>query len=365
MTSVLTRFVLNSGRTFFRPRPNPAMQSNVTLATSAQISYTLPPAPWPTEVTRENAAEILDRFDFLVLDCDGVIWHVDHAQRFQGVQNALCKLRQMGKTILFASNNSIPSGQALTEKIHRMTGYESDPSDNFSVNCVIRLKLDSLLDQSKNESVYLLSSKGLEDELTLHGINHFGNGADNTPPSYDLEDISAIPLRDDVKVVLVGQDEHFNFMKLTKAASYLKRKNAAGDWQCQFLATSWETGYEFAPGRVQPIAGSLAQCVSACAGREPVYIGKPETSIFEALMERVPGFDPARACMVGDSLKSDIGFAKRNGIASLAVMSGVSSVEDMKIFEADKVNVHRGMPLRSLLPDFYVGSIMDLANMLD
>merc|ERR1719193_164642 len=154
-------------------------------------------------------------------------------------------------------------------------------------------------------------------------------------------------------------------MKLTKAASYLRRKNEAGEWQCHFLATSWETGYEFAPGRVQPIAGSLAQCVSACVGREPIYIGKPESSIFEVITERVPAFDPSRACMVGDSLKSDVGFAKKNGIASLAVMSGVTDVEIMRLFQADVENSHRGLPYRTLMPDYYVESIMALAKMVD
>ena len=318
---------------------------------------------WPVEITKRNALEILDRFDTLILDCDGVIWHVDHAQRFDRVQHALGKLRDKGKTILFASNNSIPSTQALNDKIHRMTGYVCSPNDNFSVNRVMRFKLEQLLEKP-SDSVYLMGSKGLEEELTTHGINHFGNGADNTPPSFELADILAIPLVDDVKVVVIGQDEHFNFMKLTKAASYLKRRDDAGNWQCHFLATSWETGYEFSPGRVQPIAGSLAQCIATCSDRQPTYVGKPGPAILEAIRANLPGFDTTRACMVGDSLRSDIGFAKRNGIASIAVLSGVTSVDTMRNYLSDESGTHYGMPLRSLLPDYYVGSIMDLAEML-
>ena len=291
---------------------------------------------------------------------------MDHAQKFDRVNGALCKLREKGKSILFASNNSIPSGQALVDKIQRMTGYSCSPADNFSVNPVIRHTLEKCLDKEKNESVYLMASQGLEEELDAHDINHFGNGPDATPASYELNDISAITLADNVRVVLIGQDEHFNFMKLVKAASYLKRRDPSdGDWACHFLATSWETGYEFTPGRVQPIAGSLAQCIAACAGREPTYVGKPGPLIFETMKEKVPGFDPARVCMIGDSLKSDVGFAKTNGIASLAVLSGVTSLETMKTYQADETSRHCGMPLRSLLPDYFVGSIVELADMLD
>ena len=327
-------------------------------APSASIMST----PWPVEITRDNADAILDQFDTLILDCDGVIWHVDHATKFGRVQAALNKFRDKGKRVLFASNNSIPSTEALTEKILRLTGYAASPADNFSVNRAVRFKLEQLLEKP-TDAVYLMASQGLEDELTLHGINHFGNGPDDTPPSYELADIAAIPLVDDVKVVVVGQDEHFNFMKLTKAASYLKRRNG-DDWQCHFLATSWETGYEFAPGRVQPIAGSLAQCVAACANREPTYIGKPGPIIMEAICGSVPGFDKSRALMIGDSLRSDMGFAKHNGIASLAVLSGVSSVETMRMYQEDTTGSHYGMPLHTLLPDYYVGSILDLADAL-
>ena len=320
-------------------------------------------SPWPVEITRKNADEILDKFDTLILDCDGVIWHVDHATRFDRAHVALNKFRDKGKTVLFASNNSIPSTEALTAKIERLTGYVCPPSDNFSVNRAVRFKLGQLL-TDPNDSVYLMASQGLEEELTLHGINHFGNGPDSTPASFELNDIAAIPLSDNVKVVMVGQDEHFNFMKLAKAASYLRRRNADGDWSCHFLATSWETGYEFAPGRVQPIAGSLTQCVAACSDREATYIGKPGPIILEAISESIPGFDKSRTIMIGDSLKSDMGFAKRNGIASLAVLSGVSSVETMRTFQRDETGMHRGMPLHSLLPDYFVGSIMDWADML-
>ena len=68
--------------------------------------------------------------------------------------------------------------------------------------------------------------------------------------------------------------------------------------------------------------------------------------------------------MVGDSLRSDVGFARRNGIASIAVLSGVTSVDIMRIVQSNEGGTHHGMPLRYLLPDFYVGSIMDLAEML-
>jgi len=312
----------------------------------------------PLELTQDNVEEFLDRFDTLILDCDGVIWHVDHHTELPEAGMALEWLRRAGKTILFASNNSIPSTAALTAKVRAMTGYDPDPDHNFSVNRVIREYLQATL--HIGQTVYLMGSRGLEDDLSTHGVPHFGNGPDDTPPSYDLPDLMRMQLRDNVGAVLVGQDQHFNFMKLAKAASYLRRDPA----NCQFLATSWETGYQFAPDRVQPIAGSLAQCVGACAGIQPMYLGKPGPHMFQIISSRCPGFDPTRACMVGDSLRSDMGFARVNGIASLLVLSGVSNLETLKDYEMRTDESHHGIPLPNLLPDYYVGSIVELAKMM-
>ncbi|GAB3229532.1 HAD-IIA family hydrolase [Glycomyces halotolerans] len=75
-----------------------------------------------------------------------------------------------------------------------------------------------------------------------------------------------------------------------------------------------------------PGMGALAGAVAAALGRGPDLVaGKPEQPIFQAALSRLPG---GRAIMVGDRPDSDIEGARRAGIDSLLVFTGVVAPRD-------------------------------------
>jgi len=61
-----------------------------------------------------NANELLDKMDVFIFDCDGVIWKGDSL--IDKVPSVLDKLRQLGKTIFFVTNNSTKSRKGYLKK---------------------------------------------------------------------------------------------------------------------------------------------------------------------------------------------------------------------------------------------------------
>jgi glycerol 3-phosphatase-2 len=80
-----------------------------------------------------------------------------------------------------------------------------------------------------------------------------------------------------------------------------------------------------------PGNGSLVAAVrTALGGREPdLVVGKPEPGLFVASLRHCGVRDAGRALVVGDRLDTDIEGARRAGMASLLVLTGVSTPADL------------------------------------
>lgn len=65
------------------------------------------------------------------------------------------------------------------------------------------------------------------------------------------------------------------------------------------------------------------------SGRQPTHLGKPHKLMLDSIRLEVPEIDLKRTVMVGDSLKTDVLFAKNCGIHSIMVLSGANKKGDM------------------------------------
>ena len=132
-----------------------------------------------------------------------------------------------------------------------------------------------------------------------------------------------------------------------RAAAYLR----AG---VPFLATNRDLTYPNTGGIV-PGGGCVVAALAAGAGKEPdVVAGKPSAGL-AALVRDATGLDPARTCMVGDRLDTDIQFGHTAGYAArLLVLTGVTS-------EADVAALREGEPTT---PTHVTASIADFAEWL-
>ena len=122
----------------------------------------------------------------------------------------------------------------------------------------------------------------------------------------------------------VGFDGAFNYFKLQRAVSYLRYASPP----IPFIATNRDLTYPDAHQLV-PGGGTLVAAVEAGAGRAPdIVAGKPSQGLV-ALVRSATGLDPARTCMVGDRLDTDIAFGNLGGFRTLCVLTGIASRESV------------------------------------
>lgn len=145
----------------------------------------------------------------------------------------------------------------------------------------------------------------------------------------------------------MGFDGNFNYFKLQRAVSYLRYTTP----RIPFIATNRDLTYPDAHQLV-PGGGTLVAAVEAGAGRAPDCVaGKPSQGLV-ALVQSATGLLPARTCMVGDRLDTDIAFGNAGGFRSLLVLTGVSSRATLEGARAEET------------PDLVVDSLGDLAPWL-
>ena len=291
--------------------------SHITNASSALHTSALPNGL--LEITRKNSEEFLEKYDTILLDCDGVLWGIDHVTPLPGIMDTMKRLRDMGKRVLFVTNNSMHGRNMYVDKFAKY-GFDAEYSEVFCVAYASALYLKNVANITK--SVYVSGSKGMESELEQAGITFFGIGPDQDQITGDVEQLLQMELRDDIQAVLVGFDIHFNYNKIYKAASYLTNPD------CLYVATnSLETGALIAPNRRQPVTGTMVAAVTAASKREPIVIGKPHCLMFECIQTMYSDIEKSRTVMIGDSLRADIQFAINNGIDSALVLTGFCDLQ--------------------------------------
>ncbi|MEX1147818.1 MAG: TIGR01459 family HAD-type hydrolase [Sphingomonadales bacterium] len=101
-----------------------------------------------------------------------------------------------------------------------------------------------------------------------------------------------------------------------------------------------------------PCAGLLAATYAAMGGVVR-YFGKPHGAIYDAALDRVANYrggtiDPRRALAVGDGLMTDILGARRAGLPSLFITSGIH--RDATGYDSDRSSAD-GSALRTLFED--------------
>lgn len=190
--------------------------------------------------------------------------------------------------------------------------------------------------------MYVVGEKGIYDELQNVGIRCIGL-EDN-----EQKDISVLTNMDGrVGTVVVGLDRSINYVKMSRAASYIR------DYHCRFIATNADGSYPNAGGIVSGGSGCMVAAISTICGKQPdVVVGKPNSVFIDLILESHPELEKKEIMMVGDRLDTDIAFARQNQIYSLCVLTGIASEESIKAV-ADIA-----------APHFYTNSIADLHSIL-
>jgi len=241
----------------------------------------------------------------VILDLDGVVYRGD--EPIPGASDLITRLHEAGITVRYATNNSMSTRSEFAARLTRMGIPAAANEIVTSVSATIEHLRRHLPDV---RSVLTVGASGMVDELR-------GAGFDVLPVAAAA---SAMAHPDDpeqpVDAVVVGGDFDFDATRLAAAAAAIRRG-------ARFVATNADPRYP-TPEGFRPGAGAMVEAVREATGVSPLVIGKPEPAMFTAILEET-GVSADEALVVGDSLDSDILGAHQAGMASILVLTGVTS----------------------------------------
>jgi HAD superfamily hydrolase (TIGR01450 family) len=257
-------------------------------------------------------------FGGYALDLDGTVYLGD--ELFDGVQETLATLRESSR-VVFVTNKPLETAESYAAKLTKL-GVPTEGGD-------IVTPLDSLVqyldDFHRGEGVLTVAEELVDGVLRDQGY-----------------EVVTDPL--DAAVVVVSFDRTFTYAKLL--AAYQAVTNGAS-----IIATNPDP-FCPTPEGGQPDCAAMLAAVEACTGvRAEAIVGKPSAHMGRAILARL-GVAPEESVIVGDRLLTDIAMADELGMASVLVLSGVTSPDDLTRSD--------------VRPDFVIRSLRDvLPNRLD
>lgn len=231
---------------------------------------------------------IADRYDAILFDLDGVLYR--GADRVPAAPESLARLRAMGRRIVFVTNNSGRTPEAVAQRL-RSVGVEARANEVETS----ALTTAAVLSRRDVRLAFVVGEEGLVQALTQAGV-HVVHGD---------------PERADV--VVVGWDRGADYAKL-RTASVLVQRGAA------LVATNPDASFPAEDGTRWPGAGALLAAIETTTGVRGEVIGKPHAPLLLAALERAGG---GRPLLVGDRLDTDIAGAVRLGWDSMLVLTGI------------------------------------------
>jgi HAD superfamily hydrolase (TIGR01450 family) len=268
-----------------------------------------------------DAPAWLGGISHFVLDLDGVTWIGKRA--LPGIAELLALIRGSGRGVAFLSNNSTRNRESVVAKFDEL-GLGAKPGEIYTTNYIAGFFLREWAPDAK---VVVIGSEQLADEVRKHGVNVL---------PWDTDE--------QADVVLMGLDFDTNYARLRAACLQIERGAA-------LVGTNSDFTYPVDGGFLAPGNGSFVEMVAEVTGAVPKYLGKPEPFLIEALL-RDAGVRPDQVLLLGDRLDTDIALARRTGLRSALVRSGVDAGADLE---------HVGANLQ---PDLDVKDAYELAALL-
>ncbi|MEM1578395.1 MAG: HAD-IIA family hydrolase [Archaeoglobaceae archaeon] len=244
-----------------------------------------------------------------IIDIDGVIGRsVEPIEEgVKGVQ----KLFELGKKVVFVSNNSTRSRRILLE---RLKSFGIDANEENIVSAT-HATASFIAKEKENAKVFTTGEKGLEEELLKAGLK--------------IVDYS------EADYLVVGSNRKIDYDLMTKALRCCLRG-------VRYIATNPDKIFPSENGPT-PGTGMIIGALYWMTGRMPdVIIGKPSKVIMLEALEKLK-MTAEEVVVVGDQIEIDVIAGKNIGAETLLVLTGVANEEDVA-----KAEVKPDYVLRSL-----------------
>lgn len=269
---------------------------------------------------------LLDRFDALLFDLDGVVYvgpaPVPHAA------DSIAAARDAGLACGYVTNNASRSAAAVAEHLIEL-GIDATVDDVItSPQAAVSLLPDYVPDGSR---VLVIGGTGIDDALVDGGY------------------VPVRALADGPAAVMQGFSPDVSWRDLAEATFAVRTG-------LPWIATNPDLTFP-APGGIAPGNGALVRLVAETVGRGPDAVaGKPEPPLLHEAIRRMQA---QRPLMVGDRLDTDIAAGSRIGIPSLLVFTGVATLAELLAATPEERPAYLGADLRVLLAD-YPGVVVDV-----
>lgn len=228
-----------------------------------------------------------------ILDMDGTVYLGN--QLFPETLPFLQRIRESGATYLFFTNNASRAKDTYVSRLNGM-GIPAGP-ENILTSAETTIAF--LKQHRPGKSVYVVGTPDL--------IRSF-------------ED-AGICVEEDAPIVVASFDTTLTYDKLEKACRYIREG-------AEFISTHPDFNCPVEGGFI-PDSGAICALITASTGKLPRYFGKPYEDTLQ-IIEEFSGVAREDMVVVGDRLYTDIALGAKHGVASVLVLSGETTLEDLE-----------------------------------
>ncbi len=242
-----------------------------------------------------------------ICDMDGVIYHGD--KLLPGVKEFVEWLIKEKKKFLFLTNSSERTPKELQEKLARLginVGHEQ-----FYTSALATAMF--LANQKPKGSAYIIGEAGLINALYDQGYT-----MNNINPDY----------------VVMGEARSYGYEKIEKAVNLVI--NGA-----KLIGTNPDVSGPIENG-IAPATKALISPIEIATGKNAYFVGKPNPLMMRNAL-KILGCTREETIIIGDRMDTDIIAGIESEIDTCLVLSGISTMETIKMFPYQPDYVLKGV----------------------
>jgi len=245
----------------------------------------------------------------LLIDMDGVLYRGQTA--LPGAAELIAFLKERGLGYLLVTNNATMSQAQFSDKLRKM-GIEVPPEAIMTSSLATASYLATIA--PPGTKVNVVGEEALVKELEKRGFVIAGR---------------------DAQYVVCGLDRTLTYEKLATATIAIRRG-------ATFIGTNADKTYPLEKDLI-PGAGSILASLIAATDVQPMVIGKPEPAMFQQALALL-GAKAEETAMLGDRPETDILGGHRAGLATILVLTGVSTREAVERCEVQPDLIVEDLP---------------------
>ena len=238
----------------------------------------------------------------IIFDMDGTIYLGKNL--IDGALETFDYLNEHNIDYVFFTNNSSHDLEFYFDKIKNF-GIKCDLKKNFYSSTEVTI---SYLQDRNVKDIFVIGNKCLKDKLAKHF-----NIIKEYEPSRKID------------AVVCGFSTELVYQELKDACLYLQTQDIP------FIATNLDFRCPIEDGLYIPDCGGMCEWMRLCTGKSATVMGKPNPVMIDYLANEF-NVKKDEILVVGDRLYTDILVGVNANVDTLCVLSGESSLEDVKAY---------------------------------